>query len=124
MKNQIQTSKNNYSQSIAELIKFNRVEHKQAAGSAYSRHKSHQEMPLPVFVGLTVYAQTRKKYVIDKLHHLGLSVSYDLHVSGMVGGLSSCVCDYFNSLGVVCPQDMQPDDDDEIALNCFQTFPR
>ena len=107
IKDQIQTSKSNYSLSIAELIKFNSVKHKRAAGSTYSHHNRHQETPLPVFVGLTVYAQTRKKILIDKLHHLGLSVSYD-RVSGIVGGLSSCVCDYFNSLGVVCPQDIQP----------------
>ena len=107
IKDQLDVAKNNYAQSIAELIKFNSVKHKRAAGDAFSRHNRHQETPLPVFVGLSVYAQTRKKSLIDQLFHLGLSVSYD-RVSGMVSGVSSSVCDYFNSVGVVCPQDMQP----------------
>src|SRR6218665_1629253 len=106
IKDQLDVSKNNFSQSIAELIKFNSVKQKRATGNAYPRHNNKQETPLPVFVGMTVYAQTRKRNLIDKLHDLGLSVSYEC-VSGMVSGLGSAVCDSFSSLGAVCPRNMQ-----------------
>jgi len=41
------------------------VTHKQASENAYFPHNHNQEIQLPSFVGTTVYAQTRKKKLID-----------------------------------------------------------
>jgi hypothetical protein len=52
---------------IAQLTVFNSVRHKRTAStgsscvSAAVRHTKEQETPLPLYVGLTVHAATRKK---------------------------------------------------------------
>ena len=36
-----------------------------------------QETPLPTYIGLMLHAHTRKRELVDRLHYLGLSISYD-----------------------------------------------
>ena len=40
------------------------------------RHSSSNEPPFPVTVGLMAYMRTRKKYLVNKLAHKGLSISH------------------------------------------------
>ena len=107
LKDHLDIAKNNYSQSIAELIKCHCMKNKHVAGKACSCHNHNHGTPLPVSVGMTVYAQTRKRRLIDKLHDYGFSVLYDCE-PGMVNGLDSTVCDYFSSFCTVsvCPRNM------------------
>ena len=66
--------------SIAQLIKFNSIKHRRKEPSTEAisvRHNSAQETPLPIYVGLMLHGHARKKVLVDRLYHLGLSVSYD-----------------------------------------------
>ena len=82
---------------IAQLIVFNSVRHKRTAVNRVSqvvRHSRDQETPLPLYVGLTIHAMTRKKRLVDKLFDLGLYVSYD-RVLCILNDLASGVCERF-----------------------------
>ena len=67
-----------------------------------TRHDLNREPPLPVYLGLLVHAETRKKTLVDKLYRLGLSISYD-RVMQISADLGNSVCTQFEEEGVVCP---------------------
>ena len=54
-------------------------------------------------MGMTVYAKTRKRNMVEMLHKNGLSISYDrvLEVSAQLG--DAAISKYVDD-GVVCPQ--------------------
>lgn len=62
--------------SIAQLLLFNSSTRRQARSSAYN-HNRNREPPLPVYVGLTIHARTRKREPVWTMFDLGLSISYD-----------------------------------------------
>ena len=86
---------------IAQLLQYNCYS-KHREGAAYYRHSKDRETPFAVYVGLKVFAKTRKRELIDKLHENGLSVSYDrvLETSGMLG---ETVIKQYVGEDVVCP---------------------
>ena len=67
----------------AHILKFNTVKHKRTRGTTSST----QETPLPTYIGIMMHAHTRKKELVDRLSHLGLSISYDrvLQLSAQMG---------------------------------------
>ena len=68
----------------AQILKFNSIKHKRTRGTTSStsvRHSVAQETPLPIYIGMMLHAHTRKKELVDRLSHLGLSISYDRAVS-------------------------------------------
>ena len=85
-------------------MKYNSVKYlrQHTESSRAIRHKSAQESPLPIYVGLMLHAQTRKKDLVDKLFSLGLSISYSqvLHLSAEMG---NSLCQLFHMEQVVCP---------------------
>ena len=91
--------------SIAQLIKFNSIKHRRKEPSTEAisvRHNSAQETTLPIYVGLMLHGHTRKKELVDRLYHLGLSVSYD-HVLCLSAHMGNQVCEQFHNDHVVCP---------------------
>ena len=90
--------------SIAQLMKFNSVKHKRklATQSATVRHSTDQETPMPTYIGLMVHAHTHKRDLVDRLHSLGISISYD-RVLRLSAQLGSNVCEQFHREHVVCP---------------------
>ena len=92
----------------AQILKFNSVKHKRTRGTTSStcvRHSVAQETPLPTYIGMMLHAHTRKKELVDRLSHLGLSISYDrvLQLSAQMG---NNVCQQFHREQVVCPPKM------------------
>ena len=65
----------NVAVNIGQLIKFNTVKHKRQASSV-THHSKKNELPLPVIIGLMVYAKTRKKSLVEKLAVGELWISY------------------------------------------------
>jgi len=64
----------------AQILKFNSIKHKRTRGITSStsvRHSVAQKTPLPIYIGMMLHAHTRKKKLVDRLSHLGLSISYD-----------------------------------------------
>ena len=61
-----------------------------------------REPPLPVYLGLLLHGETRKKGTINKVYDLGLSINYNraLAISTELGNQ---VCARFHDENVVCP---------------------
>ena len=53
-----------------------------------------------------LYAQTRNRGIIDKLHKLGSGISYD-GLLNMTTAVSNAVCTQYSEEGVVCPLNLQ-----------------
>ena len=104
IKDQIGECSTPASLSIAQMMKYNCVKHrrKQADTSPSVQHSSALETPLPIYIGLMLHAQTRKRELVDKMFNLGLSISYDcvLRLSVEMG---NGVCQRFHLEQVVCP---------------------
>ena len=104
IKDQIRECSTPAALSIAQILKYNSVKHmrKQADTSSFVRHSSAQETPLPIYIGLMLHAQTRKRNLVDKLFNLGLSISYD-RVLCLSAEMGNSVCQHFHMEQVVCP---------------------
>ena len=104
IKHQIRECSTQAALSIAQILKFNSVKHmrKQPNTSSSIRHSSAQETPLPIYIGLMLHAQTRKRDLVDWLFNLGLSVSYD-RVLRLSAEMGNSVCQRFHMEQVVCP---------------------
>jgi len=89
---------------ISQLLKFNTsVRRRKHSSGTYNSRK--RECPLPMYIGLVLHAETRRRGLIDKLNHLGLSISYNrvLEISTQLG---NHVCDRYEETGVVCPPNL------------------
>ena len=89
---------------ISQLIVFNTVKHVNHKG--HVRHNKSQETPLPVFVGLKMHSETRKRELVDRFHSLGLSISYD-RLLRMSSGVANSLCTQYEKDGVVCPPQLR-----------------
>ena len=87
---------------IAQLLQYNCYA-KYKEGAATHRHSTNRETPFPISLGMSVYAKTRKRMLVEMLHEHGISISYDrvLEVSAQLG--DAAVSKYMKD-GVVCPQ--------------------
>ena len=93
---------------LSQLLLFNAVKRHRNPQSATTstRHDPKREPPLPVYLGLLVHAETRKKSLVDKLYRLGLSISYDRAMQ-ISADLGNSVCAQFEEDGVVCPSKLK-----------------
>ena len=79
----------------------------QQTHSLANRHPC-QTQPFPrntyiaTYTGLVLHAHTRKRELIDKFFHLGLSISYD-RVLCLSAEMGNSVCQRFHMQKVVCP---------------------
>ena len=104
MKDQVEAM-TSASLSIAQLLKSNSVKHERKQASTQSltvRHSIDQETPVPTYIGLMMHAHTCKMDLVNRLYHLGMSISYDrvLRLSAQMG---SNACKQFHQDHVVCP---------------------
>ena len=62
---------------LSQLLIFNSVKRhrKPQPDATATRQDPNRKSPLPVYLGLLVHAETRKKLLVDKLYRLGLSIS-------------------------------------------------
>ena len=86
---------------LAQLVIFNMIK-RRSKGTTSSYHSTDREPPLPIYLGLMLHAETRKRDLIDKLYGLGLSVSYD-RVLALSTEMGNKACAQFESDCVVCP---------------------
>ncbi|KAK1906058.1 Nicotinate phosphoribosyltransferase [Dissostichus eleginoides] len=86
---------------IAQLLQYNCYA-RYKEGASTHRHSKDRETPFPVYMGISVYAKTRKRKLIELLHGHGISISYDrvLEISAQLG--EATVSKYVED-GVVCP---------------------
>jgi len=90
---------------MAQLLQYNCYA-KYREGAATYRHSKDRESPFAVFMGISHYAKTRKRLLVEMLHEHGLSIPYDrvLEVSAQLG--DAAVSKYMEE-GVVCPAVMR-----------------
>lgn len=81
---------------LAQLLQYN------CRKSQTSSHSKSREPPFPVYIGLLVYAKTRKRHLIELLHQNGLSISYD-RVIEITKDLGTAVVNRAEEEEVVCP---------------------
>ena len=91
--------------STAQLLQYNNSVCRRAK-SIGAHHNKSRETPLPIYVGLTVHARTRKRDLIDALFDLGLSISYD-RVLEISTTMSNRVCEQYHRDNVVCPPNLR-----------------
>ena len=60
----------------------------------------------PVYLGVMVHCQTRKRDLVDKLFQLGLSVSYD-RVLAISTSVANRLTEQYEEQGIVCPPALQ-----------------
>ena len=101
IKSQLQHGASKSDLAMAQLLQYNCFA-KYKADAQIHRHSKDRETPLAVYIGLSVFAKTRKRQLIDMLHENGLSITYDrvLEISAQLG--EAVVAQYVQD-GVVCP---------------------
>ena len=99
------TLQRNAGLTIAQLLVFNSVKHARHQRSAV-RHNRSQETPLPIYVGLKMHSETRKRELVDRFHGLGLCISYD-RLLRLSSGVANRLCKQYEEDGVVCPPQLQ-----------------
>ena len=92
--------------SISQLMIYNSVKHAPTPNSNNIRHNKDKETPLPIYLGLMIHATTRSRTIIDKLHSLGLSISYNRTMQ-ISTNLANSVCERYESEGLVCPPQLR-----------------
>ena len=94
----------------AQTLKFNCIKDNRAhptTGLVTARHSAVQETPVPTYVGMMMHAHTRKRELVDRLSHLGMSISYT-RVIELSAQMGNSACQQFHREQVVCsPKDAQ-----------------
>ena len=92
--------------SIAQLLQFNSFVRRREGDVKQECHNKAREMPLPIYIGLPLHAKTRSRDLVEKLHDLGLSVSYD-RVLAISTDLGNSICHQYHQDDVVCPPSLR-----------------
>ena len=108
IKDQSDVTESQCSLSISQLVQFNSLtcQSKGAHTQTTQRHNKLREPPLPVYLGVLIHNKTRKREIVEKLHDLGLSMSYDrvLEISTDVG---TKLCKSYEKFETVCPPQLK-----------------
>ncbi|KAK3889081.1 hypothetical protein Pcinc_006956 [Petrolisthes cinctipes] len=101
IKSQLQHGASKSDLALSQLLLFNCFG-KYKEGTVVHRHSKDRETPFAVYLGMSMFAKTRKRQLNDILFEHGLSISYDrvLEISAQLG--EAFVAQYVEN-GVVCP---------------------
>ena len=69
-------------------------------------HSAAQETPVPTHVVMILHAHTRKRELVDKLSHLGMSISYT-RVIDLSAQMENSACKQFQREQVMCSPKMR-----------------
>lgn len=100
IKSQLKYGTSSTDLALAQLLYFNC--RKNPASSTFIRHSKSREPPFPIYIGLLLFAKTRKRQLIDTLHKHGISITYD-RVLELTKGLGEAVVTRAVEEEVVCP---------------------
>lgn len=92
---------------ISQLIVQNCVKRVRNVTSTRKVHQSRsRKSPLGVYLGMLLHATTRKKSLIEKLHKIGISVSYQ-RVMDLSTSLGNNVLAHYNAANSLCPPQLK-----------------
>ena len=63
-------------------------------------------MPLPIYVGVMLYAKTRKASITDWLAKIGLSITSD-RIKNIKAKMAEALCERYKENDLVCPPCLQ-----------------
>lgn len=84
---------------ISQLLQYNTYIRRRDEEVKRERRNKSRETPLPIYVGMTVHAKTRSRELVETLHHLGMSISYD-RVLAISTDIGNEVCRRYNDEGL------------------------
>ena len=86
IKSQLRFGASKTDSAMAQLLQYNCYSRYKEGAPTY-RHSKEREIPFLLFLGMSVYAKTRKKVLVELHHDHGLSVSYNrvLEISAQLG---------------------------------------
>ena len=90
---------------LAQPLKFNSMKYTRKTEECTRLVKS-QETPLPVHIGVMLHMKTRKRDLIDRLHSLGMSISYD-EVLRLSSDMANAVYEHFKETDTICPPNLR-----------------
>ena len=93
---------------ISQMLKFNCIKHNRAhptTGLVTARDNAAQETLVPTYVGVILHAHTRNRELVDRLSHLGMSISYN-HVLELSALMGNSACQQFHREQGVCSPKM------------------
>ena len=71
-----------------------------------NRYFQDRKTPLPLFIELNIHTQTRSKKLLNSLHRLGISISYNCVIE-LENSLAGTMCARLEEEGVVCPSHLR-----------------
>ena len=77
LKNDVRYNDSQSCLKISQYIIFISKTTQCSSKNSSTRHSTTREPPLPLYIGLKVHSFIRGKKLIYKVHHLGISISYD-----------------------------------------------
>ena len=92
--------------SISQLLQYNSYVRRRDGDRKRERHNKSRETPLPIYIGLSLHAKTPSRDLVEKLHELGLSISYD-RVLTISTDLGNSICRQYHQDDVVCPPSLR-----------------
>ena len=99
---QIETETIKSDLAIPHLLQYNCHQSPKKRSYMLQKHAKSREAPFVIYVGLLLFAKTRKRQLIDILHQYGICISYDrvLEVSSQ---LAEALVERYLEEGLVCP---------------------
>lgn len=89
---------------ISQTIMYNAK--KRVSDSEVTRHTLKRDLPLPIYIGISILAATRRRKLIRQLIQMGISISY-ARVMELEEQIVSSVCKRFEEDGLVSPPCLQ-----------------
>ena len=87
---------------VCQTILFNAKGRSTRSKTGQKRHTKSREPPLPLYIAFSIHALTRSKTLINKMYHLGQSVSYQ-RILELEESLATSISERFEKDGCVAP---------------------
>ena len=102
IQNQTKNKSTQATSTISQLLQLiNSYFSNRSGSSDQDHHNRCRETPLPIYLGLSIHAQTRKRELVDDFFKLGLSVSYD-RVLSISTDIGNTICREFQKENLAC----------------------
>lgn len=88
---------------VAQLLMYNSlVRRRECHSGTIYKHNRGRETPLPIYLDILIHTKTRKRELVEDLHELGLSISYD-RVLDISSELGNEICYLYHMENAVVP---------------------
>ncbi len=102
IKSQIRFDATTTDLAMAQLLQYNCFA-KYKEGATTQRYAIDRETPLPVYIGMSLHAKTRKRHLVEMLHDHGFSDGFNDRVLEISAQMGDAVVSRNVEQGVVCP---------------------